>query len=68
MEISLENLYVELLGLKGLSIPANSYILGSLLRRGLCVVERLGRMEKEALFPSSPVRFLINFRLLLFFL
>ena len=57
-----------ILGLKGLSIPANYYILGSLVRRGLRVVGRLGRMEKEALFPSSPVRVLLIFRLLLFLL
>ena len=38
-------------GYKGLSIPAKSYVLGSLLRKGLCVIGRLGKMENEALFP-----------------
>ena len=47
-----------ILGLKGLRIPANSYILGSLLRRGICVVGRLWRMEKEPSSHRPPCAFL----------
>ena len=54
-----------ILGLKGLSIPANSYILGSQtpLQRPLCCSEA-GENGKG----SPLVCFLLIFRLLLFFL
>ena len=57
-----------ILGLKGLSISANSYILGYLLRKGLCVVGRLGRMEKElSPLPIVPRALSFNFSIIAIF-